>query len=160
MKSISQLVNEFTKNGATQSAHTDELMDRKTLKSNGDLFYVSINFYNETILKIKELNIPLVHAELYIELLTNNRKITRSPRNLPALIKQIDNFAMPEIYISKPKKDFWQPRIEMYVSPLPFTFDLADPEVDVYYQEYRTLYDQQADFKYTRWLKFSYIKNG
>ncbi len=158
MKSISSIVDRFIETGKTQSAHTDELVNEGMLKRRSDLFHQSIRFYNEAIAKIYDMKVPLVHVELYIELLSSNTDITGVSPDLKLLIEQIDDFSMPEIYISKPVADYWQPKIEMYVSPLPFEIKLVLDDVNIYYQEYRLIDDQIDNVEYTRWLKFSYLK--
>ncbi len=144
----------------TQSAHTDELMNKNSLKTNSALFHQSLNFFNEAVMKIKELDVPFVQVDLYLDLLEGSNKITGLAQDLDTIIDNIDSFGMPEILISKPEKDYWQPKIEFYIMPLPFAGDLTDSEVNTYYYEYRSREDIESDNDFTRLMVFSYLKTS
>ena len=160
MKSISKTIEKFIKTGATQSAHTDELIDEQMILNSKDLFYESINILNQIVIKIKELKISSVQVDLYVELLADSNKITGVPSDVNMLIANIDKIGMPEIFIFKPEKEYWQPRIEVYFCPLPFQVEHVLEDVSVIYQEYRTIQELRENVEFMRWVKFSYINVG
>jgi hypothetical protein len=160
LTSISKILDEFVKTHMTQSAHTDELMNRNLLKTNYEIFHQSLNFFNEAVMKIKELDFPFVQVDLYMDLLESSNKITRLSLELDTIIDNIDSFGMPEIFISKPEKNYWQPKIEFYIMPLPFAGDLTDSEVNTYYYEYRSREDMESNNDFTRLVVFSYLKTS
>lgn len=157
MKYTSEIIEKFIKTGATQSAHTDELISEHLILNTKDLFYKSINIFNQIIIKIKDLKIPIVQVDLYVELLSDSNKITGVPNDINILINHIDSIGMPEIFIFKPEKEYWQPRIEIYFCPLPFRIEQVLENVSIIYQEYRTIQELQEDLEFMRWIKFSYI---
>ena len=101
----------------------------------------------------------MVQVDLYIELLSKSNSIIGTPGDLPNLIEEIDDFGMPEIFIFKPEKIFWQPKKQMYVSPLTFKIDVIIDDVVNFYQEYRTMDEIIENIEFTRWITFSYLKS-
>lgn len=160
MSNIREIIRTFCQYREVKSIHVDEIVAEHLLKTKDDIFFNSIKVYNDFVHHLKECELPLAQIDLQIQLYDGSNVINGVPHDLASLIGRIDEFSMPEVFVHIPKTEHWQPKLEMYVCPLPFKIgELAD-EVHTLYQEYRTLDEFEEDSEFWKWLTFSYLKDG
>lgn len=156
MKNISSLIEDFVKTGFTQTLHID-LLGNSTLDSKGDIFRECLLIVNKATSLVEENDYRSLQIQLQVELTCVSNKIKGVPKTLSELIEEIDSHSVPEIGIIIPRKEFWNPKLEMYFSPLPYEVLSLNDRVSCIYEEYRTLEEAEEDLEFNRWLTFSYL---
>ncbi len=94
-----------------------------------------------------------IKIELQFELLSLSDSIQGVPRSFFEFQRRINKNIPPELIISKRKKDYvdYIPKIEYYVSPLPFTIEDLEG-LDCFYTEYRTIEELNQNELFTSWF--------
>lgn len=132
------------------SLHLDELNIRE------DYFVNGVKLLNQIISSnsIFESNKIDLKIELQFELTNSKNTISCVPKSLDLLLKDIDHNVPPELIISLRKKGFvdYIPKIEYYMSPVPFILDELDVFYECHYSEYRTIDELLDSDFYTRWF--------
>ena len=125
--------------------------------TNHDYFNTSINIFNELNKDLEFFDIELsdLRIELQFELLSEENIIKGVNNSFQDLISSLDKNNPPEVIISKRKRDYvdYIPKIEYYMSPLPFIIEsLKNNFYEYYYTEYRTFDELLNEEEYTRWF--------
>lgn len=125
--------------------------------TNDNYFNTSINVFNKLNKDLEFFDIKLsdLRIELQFELLSEDNIIKGVTTSFLDLIGSLDKNNPPEVIISKRKRDYidYLPKIEYYMSPLPFIIEsLENNYYEYYYTEYRTLDELLKKNEYTRWF--------
>ena len=124
------------------------------------IYNSSLLEFFQTIDELKELQIDFKYCvDLVFELKGTNRRIKQVPKIKSKLIESIDIKSVPEISIYCPEKKFFEPKLEFYVSPIPFNLDL-DKNTFAYYEEYRTIDDMLDNHPFSRWFTVRFANIG
>lgn len=157
MLDISKIVNDFYETEQLKSIHIDEVISTDLLLTKKDIFFKSTEVYKNIISDFSKNKPISVQIDLQIELVGEDTSVKGVPKNLDELIDSIDDFAMPEISISIPKKIIWPPKLEMYICTIPFKMLELPSDISILYEEYRTIDELLANDPFYRWLTCSYI---
>ncbi len=158
MEVIKNVVRDFVGGSGTKSFHIDEVVDPNKISTSEKLFNESIGALKQTIESLITSKVPFFKVELFIELIEESSDLKGAPKELATLIDEIDLFSMPEVFISVPIKEYWQPQIETYTCPLSLDFGLDFKKLVAFYYEYRTLDQMIENDVFNRWVIFSYIE--
>ncbi len=139
------------------SVHLDELnVEKKYLQKGIEILKIVKE-------NIETINIELseIKIEIQYELLNTNNIIKGVPSSLTELKNKIDKNNPPELIISKRQKGYldYIPKIEYYISPLPFLINELETIFSCYYTEYRTIDDLLENEVYSSWFNIIWIKN-
>lgn len=156
MNQIENIFSNFLKTKEVQTIHVDEIFNDSHSRDKTELLQDSLDAYRKIIDFSKNLGISEIQIDMQIELIGEVNTISGVPRSLGQLVGLIDDFSMPEIAILIPKKDFWNPRLEIYYCPLPFDISSLPENVSRLYEEYRSLDELKEETEFNKWVVFSY----
>jgi len=144
------------KNEGYISVHLDDLgVEDNYLKN-------STSILNNALITLKNKNVDLqyIKIELQFELIGTNTNIKGVPCSLKSLESRVSNIS-PELIISKRQKGYvdYLPKIEYYMSPLPFFDNMFNSSLNYCYTEYRTIDDLLEKEIYTSWLNIVWVDN-
>lgn len=158
METVKKVVQNFVDRGGTHSFHIDEIVEAYEVSTSEKLFNESIRVLKEVIESLITSKAPIFKVELFVELIGERSDLKGAPKELSLLIDEIDLFSMPEVFISIPVKEYWQPKIETYTCPLTFDFGMSFEKLTAFYYEYRTFDQMLENDTFDRWVIFSYIE--
>ncbi|WP_316841951.1 hypothetical protein [Pedobacter gandavensis] len=157
MIDIVKILERFSESFNTESHHIDEFVTESSFQTKKDIFFDSINVFNEFISNAANYSLATTQIDLQFELLNCGNFIRTVPKSIDSLINLLDESTMPEITIYTPKKEIWRPKLEMYFCPIPFNISAVGEDVHVLYEEYRTMEEHESNEEFLSWLTLSYL---
>ena len=154
-----KIIQEFLQGATTQSIHVDEVVDEQLLGSKKNLWDYSLAFFNNIVAEIKSAQLTHIKVDLQVELNSDSNILVGPPEDEESLIDSVYIFGMPELIISRPIKELWCPKIELYTCPIFFDIDGLGQDIFIFYEEYRTIEEKQEGLEFTRWLTVSYLND-
>jgi|GEM_PF-3768819 len=146
----------ISQDGALCKLHIDEILPNIDFQNKKEIFSVCIEYFNKAVNLASEIS-KGIKIELHIELKSTSNYIQYTPKELSELLEHIDEYSMPELLLFEPTRNIILPKLERYMSPLPFSLNLSE-NCYTNYTEYRTLDEMRDNEKFTRWFNLIYWK--
>lgn len=138
--------------------HIDEFYQGE-ISNKSKLIEISCQIFDQMCSSIYPSNISSIELFLIIELLPRSKYLKGTPSSKEEIIKDIDMFSMPEIYLQKIKPDNSVSENEFYRSPLLFNlYSNFNNDVKLFYKEYRYKYQIIKNEKFSREVNLVYFK--